>query len=84
MAILVHGADFDRELLPALVALLQADPGGLALERADLGCVRVAAMGAGRTVRSEDPFKELVRGGFVVEVGLRQDGHDGPRLMPHF
>lgn len=84
MAGLVHGADLDRELLAALVALLQARTGRLALQLADLGRICVAAMRACRAVRPEQTLKKGVSGGFIVKIELGQDGHDGPRFNGPF
>lgn len=73
MAGLENGPDLDREGLAALVALPDAQTGGLALECADLGAVGIAAMGAGRAVRPDAGFDVGQSGGFVVEVRGGED-----------
>jgi hypothetical protein len=70
------GPDLDGELLAALVALVQPDPGGAAGHLAD--ALDPAAMGANRPLRPHMGFNPSVSGGFVVE-GLGFDhrfGHD--------
>lgn len=66
MAGLVDGANFDRELLAAGIALLHARPSRRSHQGADLLAVRVAAMGARRAVRPEQTFKECVGCGFLT------------------
>lgn len=51
VAILENRSDAHRERLPASVALAQARTGRLALQAADLGRVRIPAMGARRASR---------------------------------
>jgi hypothetical protein len=73
VAVLEDRADLDREGLVAVVALLDADAGALALQRLD--AVRGSAMRADRTIRPEPSLDPLICGVFVVEAGMAQDGH---------
>ena len=71
MASFEDGPDLDRERLPAVVALVRADPRGLALH---LGNAIVSL--AVRTYRAMIPdacFHEFVSFGFVVEVFCAQN-----------
>lgn len=73
MALLEDGADLDVELLPALVALVKADAGRLALH---LGYTfLLTAMRADRTIRPDAGFNPGVGGFFVLQVLLRKQGH---------
>ena len=66
MAGLEHGPDLHGEGLAALVALVDADPGALALHLAD--AVHAAAMRADRAVRPDARLDPIVGGLLVVKV----------------
>jgi hypothetical protein len=66
VACLEHGANLHSERLAALVALVSADPGGLA---AHLGnAIHAAVMRAHGAIRPDPSFYESVGGGLVMEV----------------
>src|SRR5215204_5524210 len=73
MAGLNDGADLDGEGLAAGIALVNADPGALALQRTAL--VEHAAMRADAPVRPDVRLDESVGGFFAVVLRLGQDGH---------
>jgi len=68
VAVLENGAHLDGKGLAALVALAKPNAGGLAIQLADLGRVRVAAVRAYRAVRPQKRLNVAIGGGFVVEV----------------
>jgi hypothetical protein len=61
------------EGLPAGVALVNADPGALAVELAD--ALGLLAAGAHRAVRPEDRLHEAIGGCFIVQMGLGKGRH---------
>ena len=65
MALLEDGADLDGEGLLAVVALVHADPGALALQPVDL--LGAAAMRADRAVRPQLRLDVVIGGFFAVE-----------------
>lgn len=73
MAGFKDGADFDGEGLAALVALVSANAGALALHLGN--ALDTAAMRANRTVRPNPGFHKPIGGGFIVKVAVGQDGH---------
>ena len=92
VAFLEDGADADRELLAAGGALLEAVAdhafrvllGGLradALQVIDLA--DDAAVRARRLAIPDDAFDEFEGGGFIMKVGLGQNGHGGISLPLH-
>ena len=66
MAGLEHGAYLDGEGLPALIALVGADPGALAAHLAD--ALDAAAMRADRALRPNAGLNPRIGGFFVVEM----------------
>ena len=82
MAGLHDGADLDRERLTAGVALVEADPVALALERA--ATADHATMRADPPIRPYPRLDVSVSGCFVVEVGGAQNGRHGsiPQNVP--
>jgi hypothetical protein len=66
MAGLEDGPHFDAEGLPALIALIDANPSRLAPELTDP--VKAAAMRTSRTVRPNALFDKIVSGLFIVKV----------------
>lgn len=76
VAVLENSANFDGELFPALVALPEADPGGLAAHLADP--LNTPAMRANRTVRPYSGFNPSYCSGFVLHYAGGKDriGHD--------
>jgi hypothetical protein len=77
VAVLKHGSDLHAERLAALVALINAWTGALALKLTD--AIRAAAMRADRAVRPHAGFNPGVSGGFVLEGFSFNDrfAHDG-------
>src|SRR6202451_757956 len=76
VAVLENGADLDRELFTALIALPQADPRGFAIQAPDLGAVAVAAVRANRAGRPQPRFNVSAGGLFVAVVwGVEFGGH---------
>ena len=77
MAGLEHGTHADGERLAASVALVEADPGGLAAHLADP--LRALAVVAHGTAGPQPGLNEREGGGFVVELRVVEDGsgHDG-------
>src|ERR1017187_2140375 len=65
VAVLENGANLDRKLLAAVIALAQASPRGLASQFADAGLIAVAAVRANRTVRPQPSLNVGVGGLFV-------------------
>ncbi len=76
VARLEDGPDLHGEGLAAGVALVEADPVGLALERA--GLVHNATMRADAAIRPDPSLNIGIGGGFVIEVGGAENrlGHD--------
>ena len=76
MAVLENGADLDGELLAALVAFPEADPGALALHFAD--ALDAAAVRANRAFRPYPGFNPSESGGFGLHDfgGKDRIGHD--------
>src|SRR5215204_3628122 len=66
MAGLEHGADGHPEGLPAVVALVDADAGALALQLTD--AIGAAAMWANRTVRPHPRLQVRIGSVFVVKM----------------
>ena len=78
VAILEDGPDLHGEGLTALVALPEADPGGLAGEAPNPGGIAVPAVRADRAIRPQMGLDVLVSGGFVVEErSVQNRGHSG-------
>src|SRR5687768_3985621 len=71
---LEHRANLDGELLAALATGLQADASRLALDLVNLAA-NDATVRADDAVRPDDRFEIFERFGFVVEIGLRENGH---------
>lgn len=76
VAVLENGTHFDRELLPALVALVEADPSRLTGHLAD--AFDTPAMRTNRAFRPYAGFNPSDSGGFVLEDFGGQDriGHN--------
>ena len=74
MVLFENGADLDRELLPAIVALPQPYTGRPASEAAAV--IDAATMRADRALRPENAFQLRKGGGFVVEARLVENAHD--------
>jgi len=72
---LENRSNLHGERLPALATLLQPKPGRLALQFVDAFGVSIAAVGANRTIRPKHAFQIRESGGFIVKVGLGQNGH---------
>ena len=68
VALLEDGSDCYAERLAAVVALVDAGSGALAVELADP--VQTSATRTYRTARPKDCFHELVSFGFIVEVRM--------------
>ena len=81
MAILENGPDLDGELFPALIALVDADWGALALHLGN--ALNTAAMRADRTIGPKAGFDPLVGRSFVVEsLGVENGlGHDARSII---
>src|SRR5580692_2553144 len=78
LGLLEDRAHADGELLAAIMALFQAVAdalGRVRLDRRDV--VHAAAVEAHRAVRPKRLFHPLEGGGFIVKVGLRENGHGG-------
>ena len=78
-AVLEDRADSHREGFGALVALVDAGAGGLALELRDAISVIIAAMRADRTVRPMQRFKVLPS---LVRVAVNRVGNVGHGHVP--
>ena len=81
LAVLENRSHANRERLPAGVALAQAKAGGLAGQAADLGRIRVGAMGARRTIRPKLSFN-IFKGGFLVVKPISGKNRFGHGLSP--
>ena len=77
MGVLEDGADLDRELLAALIALTETRASRLASQLADARLIAVATVRADRTVRPQPSLDVGVGGLFVFEVrGVEIRIHD--------
>lgn len=76
---LENGPNLHSERLAALVALVGADPGTLALHRGN--AIYAAAMGTNWTLRPNASLDPAVGSGFVVEMLVGKDGHGLNLLM---
>src|SRR5207244_2172321 len=75
MAGLENGSDLDGEWLPAIVALIDADPGAFAAQCPT--AINRTAMGANPTVRPDMSLYESVGGGFAMILRFRKNGRHG-------
>lgn len=84
MAVFEDGPDFHGELLAAGIALIEADPVGLARQRARLP--DDATMGAVAPVSPKPRLDIGISGGFVIEVrgGENGRGHGKISLPSHY